>query len=116
MFAATVLIGTLVLLLFVQLPPIAVSRQMWGILRKARLHWPVLLGISVVLTAVQFLLPWIERIALTPVIGSDGPRGNIVPFALLILYDIVKSLFGWAFSISLLSVLYGHISGSRPLR
>lgn len=40
-------IGTLVLLHFVQLPPIAVSRPMSGILRKARSHWPVRLGSSV---------------------------------------------------------------------
>lgn len=116
MLAATVLIGALVLLLFVQLPPIAVGRPMSGVLRKARSHWPVLLGISVVLTALQFLPPRVEHAALTPIIGSGGPGGNTTLFAVLTLYAIVKSLFGWAFSISLLTVLYGQISGSRPLR
>lgn len=116
MLAATVPIGTLVLLMFVQLPPVAIGKPMGGVLRQARSCWPVFLGVSVALVAFQSLFPLIEGAMLAPVFGSVGPGGNAGLFAGLMVYAALKSLLGWAFWLSLLTVLYEHISGSRSLR
>lgn len=115
MVAVTVPITTIVLLLFVQLPPIAIGQPMGGVFQKAKAHWSVFLGVSVVLVALQSLLPWVERIGLMPVVGSSGLDGNSGLFAALMVYGVMKSLSVWAFSLSLLMILYGHISRGYPL-
>ncbi|MTE00969.1 hypothetical protein GIY56_11755 [Paracoccus sp. YIM 132242] len=116
MLAATFPIGTLVLLLFVQLVPIAIGRPMSGVLRQARSRWTVFLGVSVALVAFQSLFPLIERAMLAPVIGSVGPGRNTGLFAALMVYAVLKSLLDWALWLSLLTVLYGRISSSHRLR
>lgn len=113
LFPVTVMITAVALGLFAQLPPIAAGRPMGGVLRQAKSRWLVLLGISVVLAAVQSLFPFAEGAMLSSILGNANPRASTGLVMALLVYSLFKGVVGWAFTLSLLTVIYKYVISSR---
>lgn len=116
LFPVTVMITAIALGLFAQLPPIAAGRPMGGVLRQARSRWLVLLGISVILAAAQSLFSFAEGAMLSPILGNANPRASTGLVMALLVYSFFKGLVGWAFTLSLLTVIYEYLISSRLSR
>lgn len=114
----SVLLGTIGLRMYAALPAEAIGESYAFSFRNSHTVWLDIFLVVVLLTVLQVAWSFAE---LWMIHGNLSPMGNETspsPFAVgaVSVYQLVVAVLSAVFGISLLTTIYGHYSGRRPVR